>query len=95
MQKMMALMSSQQGGEKLVTHSPASPIKLHEANFVAFPGQRQSNIYGLSSLRLGGSNKLLVATLRGQIFCLEFHKNPLRPPLFYPINFSYIPGKQN
>ena len=91
--------SSQQqesaGLEQLTSHPPASPVlNFHEANFIAFPNQRQSNIYGLCSLRINGCNKLLVATLRGQIFSLEFHKTPLRPPLFNPINFSYIPGKQ-
>ena len=90
--------SSQQqegaGLEHLTSHPPASPVlNFHEANFIAFPNQRQSNIYGLCSLRINDCNKLLVATLRGQIFSLEFHKTPFRPPLFNPINFSYIPGK--
>ena len=67
--------SSQQqesaGLEQLTSHPPASPVlNFHEANFIAFPNQRQSNIYGLCSLRINGCNKLLVATLRGQIFSL-------------------------
>ena len=91
--------SSQQqegaGLEHLTSHPPASPVpNFHEANFIAFPNQWQSNVYGLCTVKINGCNKLLIATLRGQIFCLEFYKTPLRPPLFNPINFSYIPGKQ-
>ena len=69
-----------------------SKIQLYEVYF--FPLRNQSNIYGLLNLRIKGSNnRLVVTTLRGEIFCLEFH-NPLvqRPPSFKPIAFSFIPG---
>lgn len=67
-------------------------ILFHESQFV--PLQRQSNIYGLLDLCVNGSNKLVVATLRGEIFCLEYHKPSIqRPPSLTPISFNYIPGK--
>ncbi len=66
-------------------------ILLHEAHFMSL--RNPSNIYGLLHLCMDGSNKLVVATLRGEVYCLEFH-DPLmqRPPLFKSITFSYIPG---
>ena len=67
-------------------------IDFHEAQFVSLPGQ--SNIYGLLSLKMEGTHKLVVATVRGQIFCLEYQRGALRPPLL-PINFTYIPGIAN
>ena len=70
-------------------HSPE--ILFHESQFV--PLQRQSNIYGLLGLCVNGYNKLVVATLRGEIFCLEYHKPSIqRPPTLTPISFNYIPG---
>ena len=67
-------------------------ILLHEAHFLPLPNP--SNIYGLLSLCIEGSNKLVVTTLRGEVYCLEFH-DPLiqRPPSFKLVTFSYIPGK--
>ena len=67
-------------------------IDFHEAQFVSLPGQ--SNIYGLLSLKVEGTYKLVVATVRGQVFCLEYQRGALRPPLL-PINFTYIPGVLN
>ena len=66
-------------------------IVLHEVYF--FPLRHQSNIYGLLNVHINGSNKLVVTTLPGEVYSLEFH-DPLvqRPPLFRPITFSYIPG---
>lgn len=66
-------------------------IVLHEANFL--PLHNQSNIYGLLSFHINGSNKLVVATLRGEVYSLEIH-DPLtqRPPSLKLINLSYIPG---
>ena len=64
---------------------------LHEVHFV--PLRTQSNLYGVIPLRLEGKNKLVVATIGGEIFCLEFHSPATeRPPSFAPINFTYIPG---
>ena len=67
-------------------------ILLHEVYF--FPLRHQSNIYGLLDLCINGSNKLVVSTLPGEVYSLEFH-DPLvqRPPQFKPITFSYIPGR--
>ena len=67
-------------------------ISLHEAHFM--PLRNQSNIYGVLNLYVNGSNKLVVTTLRGEVYSLEFH-DPLiqRPPSFKSITFSYIPGK--
>lgn len=68
-----------------------SKIQLHEVYF--FPLRNQSNIYGLLNLHIKGCNKLVVTTLPGEVYSLEFH-NPLvqRPPSFKPLTFSYIPG---
>ncbi len=55
------------------------PITFHETQFVALPGQR--NVYGLVSLPIGGTNQLVVAMMRGEIFSLEFHKSSVRPVL--------------
>lgn len=66
-------------------------ILFNEAQFV--PLQSQSNIYGLVVLCVSGSCKLVVATLRGVIYCLDYHKPSIqRPPSLSPINFNYIPG---
>ena len=64
---------------------------LHELNFLSLPSQ--SNVYGMVDIQYEGSTRLLVATLRGEIFKLEFEKHALRPSL-RPITFSYIPGGQ-
>ena len=67
-------------------------LRLHEAHFV--PLRAQSNIYSVVPLTLEGKNKVLVATVRGEISCLEFHSPAAqRPPSFTPINFTYIPGE--
>ena len=69
-----------------------SKVTLHEAHFV--PLRVQSNVYGLVPLQLGRRNKLLVATIRGEIACLEFYSPAAqRPPSLNPINFTYIPGE--
>ena len=68
-------------------------IVLHEAHFM--PLRSPSNVYGLVSLCLDGSNKLVVTTLRGEVYCLEFYDplaQPQRPPSFKSITLSYIPG---
>ena len=64
-------------------------IDFHEANFVSLPDQ--SNVYGLVHLNVGDLNKLVVATVRAQILCLEYQRDTVRP-LLSPINFTYIPG---
>lgn len=78
--------------EERVVDGVTSQLKLHEAHFV--PLREQSNVYCVVPLSLEGRKKVLVATIRGEISCLEFH-NPAaqRPPSFTPINFTYIPGE--
>ena len=66
-------------------------IDFHEANFMSLRDHGQSNVYGLAHFAIGGQNKLVVATVRAQIFCLEYQKDSVRPKLT-PINFTYIPG---
>lgn len=69
-----------------------SQLRLHEVHFV--PLRAQSNIYSVVPLTLEGKNKVLVANVRGEISCLEFHVPAAqRPPSFTPINFTYIPGE--
>ena len=71
---------------------PASQLNLHEVHFV--PLRTQSNLYSVVPLHVEGKNKLVVATVGGEIFCLEFHSPAAgRPPSFTPINFTYIPGE--
>lgn len=71
----------------------SATLQLYEAHFVAL--RVQSNAYCLSPLRLEGKNKLVVATIRGEISCLEFHSpSAQRPPGFTPVNFTYIPGEK-
>ena len=78
-------------GTEVVESKDTSSVLLHEAHFV--PLREQSNVYGLLNLHIDGLNKLVVATFRGQIFCLEFHKPSIqRPPSLQPISFTYIPG---
>ena len=64
-------------------------VDFHEANFVSLPDQ--SNVYGLAQVKVGDFNKLVVATVRAQILCLEYQRDTVRP-LLSPINFTYIPG---
>ena len=68
-------------------------ILLHEAYYLPLPLRSPSNIYSLLHLCLGDANKLVVTTLRGEVYCLEFH-DPLtqRHPSFKSITFSYLPG---
>ena len=33
----------------------------------------------------------MVATLRGEMYCLEFHRAQVRPPSFSSVCFTYIP----
>ena len=78
--------------EEVNQDASAVRLRLHEAHFV--PLRAQSNIYSVVPLRLEGRNKIVVATIRGEISYLEFH-NPStqRPPSFTQINFTYIPGE--
>ena len=68
-----------------------SVLRLDEAHFI--PLSAQSNTYCLVPLQMKEKAKLVVATIRGEISCLEFHSSSTRrPPSFTPINFTYIPG---
>ena len=64
-------------------------VSLNELSFLSLPSQ--SNVYSMAAVNYLGSNKLLIATLRGEIFKLEYEKRSLRPS-FKPVPFSYIPG---
>ena len=92
--KLSTLGESQTDDEAFIPDLPFQAqhkIVFHEAQF--FPLQTQSNIYGLLDIRVRGLNKLVVATLGGEIFCLEYHKPSIqRPPSLTPITFNYIPG---
>ena len=79
--------------EHRVEENTVALLHLYEAHFV--PLRAQSNTYCLAPLHLEGRTKLVVATIRGEISCLEFHSpSALRPPGFTPINFTYIPGEK-
>ncbi len=68
-------------------------IKVHIMellNYFSFP--IQSNIYGLSCLQIDdGINRLLVATLEKQIFCIEKQNNKFS---CREVHFTYIPSKK-
>ena len=66
-------------------------VSLHELSFLSLPSQ--SNVYSMAAVSYQGSNKLLIATLRGEIFKLEYEKRSLRPS-FRTVPFSYIPGSK-
>ena len=69
--------------------SDALDVSMHELSFLALPSQ--SNVYGMSAISYQDTNMLLVATLRGEIYKLEYDQRSLRPSL-KPVTFSYIPG---
>ena len=69
--------------------SDALEVSMHELSFLALPSQ--SNVYGMSAISYQDTNMLLVATLRGEIYKLEYDQRSLRPSL-KPVTFSYIPG---
>lgn len=57
-------------------------------NYFSFPVQ--SNIYGLSCLQTDdGIDRLLVATLENQIFCIESQQNKFS---CREVHFTYIPS---
>ncbi|XP_076313832.1 KICSTOR complex protein kaptin-like isoform X2 [Tachypleus tridentatus] len=63
-------------------------ISFQEAHFSELPSQ--GNIYGLSSLTVGTTNKALVASLRRKVFCVDYAQT--RIPSTREINFTYIPA---
>ncbi|XP_022251531.1 KICSTOR complex protein kaptin-like isoform X2 [Limulus polyphemus] len=63
-------------------------ISFEEAHFSELPSQ--GNIYGLSSLTVGTTNKVLVASLRRKVFCVDYAQS--RIPSTREINFTYIPA---
>lgn len=79
-------------GRRSTSEVEGKAIDLHEANFVSFREHGQSNVYGLTWLEIAGQNRLVVATVRAQIFCLEYQRDTVWPSLT-PINFTYIPGR--
>lgn len=89
LRKHSTIENASEGGEEDPFSVTADDSLLHELNFLSLPSQ--SNVYGMVDIHYQGSNRLLVATLRGEIFKLEFEKQALRPSL-KPVTFSYIPG---
>lgn len=83
------LISISQQSDITATINSQHSTLFHELNF--FPLPSQSNIYGLTHIKVDGSNKLLVATVSGEIFRLEVDHHTLQS-LCKPITFSYIPG---
>ena len=79
-------MSIKSSGTSLPTQQT---LTFHELNF--FPLPNQSNIYGFVNIQINGHNKLLVATVRGEIYRLEFDPKTLQAS-YKLITFSYIPG---
>lgn len=69
--------------------SLSSAHSFHELNF--FPLASQSNTYSLVSINVGGVNKLLVATVSGEIYRLELDQKTLKSS-WKQITFSYIPA---
>ncbi|XP_013407661.1 KICSTOR complex protein kaptin [Lingula anatina] len=65
---------------------------LSEAHFCSL--QSQSNVYGLAKFSTPcGRNKLLAASLRGQIICMEYQTVTGKlKPLPREVQFTYIPG---
>ena len=61
---------------------------LSEAHYCSLPAQ--SNVYGLSHVPTTcGSNKLLVASLQGNVLAVEFQRTQ---PSSREVHFTYIPG---
>ncbi|XP_077993085.1 KICSTOR complex protein kaptin-like [Glandiceps talaboti] len=71
---------------------PSSLCELIEAHFYCLPSQ--SNLYGLTSITFPDSqNKILVASLRGKIVCVEYQKERgVFRPSAKEVHFTYIPG---
>lgn len=56
----------------------------------------QGNIYSLANLELAnGTSKLLVASLKREIFCFEYIDGPNNQliPTVREVSFTYIPSK--
>ena len=88
------------GHEPHRTGQPAKMESMSEGEDDAFyssseashqlPGDTAVSLHELSFLSLP-SQGILIATLRGEIFKLEYEKRSLRAS-FRPVPFSYIPG---
>lgn len=68
--------------------------KLESAHYFSLPSQ--GNIYTFAPLQLiNGSNKLLVAALKREVFCFEYleNSNGVLLPTTKEVSFTYIPSK--
>lgn len=68
--------------------------KLENAHYFSLPSQ--GNIYTFAPLRLvNGSNKLLVAALKREVFCFEYleNSNGVLLPTTKEVSFTYIPSE--
>lgn len=66
----------------------------NDEHFFSTPSQ--GNIYTLTEIQLAnGSTKLLVASLKREIFCFEYQECPngSLAPTTKEISFTYIPSK--
>ena len=69
--------------------SGSSSLAMEVLNYFSFP--IQSNVYGLSCLQTyEGTDRLLVATLERQIFCIENKGNKFSCK---EVHFTYIPSE--
>lgn len=67
--------------------------KLESAHYFSLPSQ--GNIYTFAPLHLvNGSNKLLVAALKREVFCFEYleNSNGVLLPTTKEVSFTYIPS---
>lgn len=61
-----------------------------------FPLPSQGNIYTLTKLQIAnGSNKLLAASLKREVFCFEYCHSPngILIPTVKEVSFTYIPSR--
>lgn len=66
---------------------------LKTAHYFSLPSQ--GNIYTLAKLHLAsGSSKLLVASLKREVFCFEYSEtsNGILIPTVKEVSFTYIPS---
>ena len=72
---------------------PSCSLTFDEASFTALPSQ--TNIYGMSKIESENNcNKVLLASLRGSVVCVEYPDQSLQPRA-REVPFTYIPGKDS
>lgn len=69
-------------------------LKVKDAHY--FQLSSQGNVYTLTSIQLAnGSNKILVASLKREVFCFEYPDtiSDILTPTTKEVLFTYIPGR--